>query len=286
MRLEVLNLASALNATLQQDLEFAQKAIGAVKTDLNVIRSVDTNLQERINETHAHINDMITKVTSAAESASSLAQTYYSVVSEIFFNIEDPRYPIDQNGMHSVPADCAIWSHPTDHYRYIDPYLCIENAQALFQDAASLGSVDVSAISRSNPEDMYVVSVLTRTILYAKTLASDDQFNRFYNVVCCIGELGDQIKETIHNLWDMDDLITSAELQEAKVRAINEPAIQHSIDLTVSRCIGCIDATETAINRTYNVAKLYDELNKLLDETDTAIQKSYAKYIECNHITF
>lgn len=275
-----------VNECLQKSSESIQKQISEVKSDLSSIRTSDSGCRDQINQTHENIRNLIGLAEDVANSAKEVSQMYYDLVAEIFLNIEDPQYPIDQNGLHKVPADCAIWSHPTDHYRYLDPYLFIENATAAFHDAASMGKIDLSSFTRCNPEDMYVVSILTRTVLYAKTAAADDQISRFYTMLCCIGELGEILSSTIANLWAADELITSDAFRDAKVRSLNESDIQDALDNAIHRCIECINDTENAANCIYNVSKFYDELNKLMGETSRAIKVAYKKYIECNHITF
>lgn len=211
-----------------------------------------------------------------------------SVLKDVTFRIlegyVDNTYPITEEGLGKCDR-CAIRCDSLKQPRYLDPYLFAKNVRASSVDL-SPETVSVESISRMNPEDMFVTTILTRTYIYLVRLREREEEDWFYGATFALTESSEYLGSMVNDIHDILEAIRAPQFQDLAIATLQNPATEESY-------LSSIDAMQKSIKQISNTRDLlagmtsfYQNYVTLLKDTQDSILEAYQKYIESNQITF
>lgn len=219
-----------------------------------------------------------TYITSLEELSKLMTATFL----KIFMGFEEEKYPIDER---LDKVESYLPTTNLHQYRYLDILSFTKGMKEAVQ-RNMLKDAEPENCCYIDPIDMYVKTILTRTIVYLRRLKEGDLLDAPLSVIGVVGIYGDvlstNVAEDINSVGEMLDKVS-----EKIPETVSEPNQVNNIkaasviitDRIRDTIIPLIDAVIDTIN-------VYEKLLGVMKDSNEAIQKAYALYKEACAITF
>lgn len=219
---------------------------------------------------------------------SFLAQAGMAIKGYAFETLEGfavPEHPItrelvDRLGKQTIRCDSL--RQP----RYLDPYLLAMAVRNISPTGLSANSVPVESYTRHNPEDMYSVSILSRTYLYLVHLREKEEEQWFYGIMSALSELVQLVDPYIADLHNIKESLAAEQFNTLAIRAIDNPALEESLLSSIAGMTACTHKVEGFLSIVDAMHGFYMDVVQALADTFDAIVEAYGQYCEVDGTTF
>lgn len=268
---------------LKSGIDMTAEAVVGASESLEALKDTSQFVDKKENAIAAvgRLADVATTLPSMLAEAGSLLK---DVTFTILEGYVDNARPITEEGLAKCDR-CAIRCDSLKQPRYLDPYLFAKNVRASSVDL-SPDTVSVESISRMNPEDMFVTTILTRTYLYLVRLREREEEEWFYGAVSALAETAEYLGGMVNDSHDILEAIRAPQFQDLAIATLQNPATEESYLNSITSMQKSVKQISNAKDLLSGMVAFYQNYVSLLKDTQEAILEAYQKYIESNQITF
>ena len=267
---------------LKSGLDMTAEAVIGASASLEALKDVNHFPEKRdaaIKAAQAMVDALHTIPGLMKNAGNSLTDAAFNVLEGYVVN----EHPITKEKLMSMDK-CSITCDSLHHPSYLDPYLFAKVVRSDLDLCPE--DMPTTSFTRSNPEDMWVVSILTRTYLYLVGLRENDDAQWFYGAMAAMAEVSRVVDERYKMAHNILEALRSSQFNELTVRTVDNPANEETFIKFVENMMGGIASINRAIGRVQEMCRFYQTVIPVLSETYDACLKAYQLYCKRDGASF